>query len=194
MEGYGRAGLGIGQGMVMVRKLIATVGSHGVELMVGQERAELAAGGAAGAVKGVVGIGEVVFFEDSAEAALVEGGVVGYQGQALDEGFHLTPHIGKGRRVFYIEKGEAVHTGVPVGEEVGTGIYEAVELVCDRPAAHHHQAHAAHAAAGGVGGFEVYGCKVGHLWLGAQGREQGDEGSGQLVGARGGAWAAVQTL
>ena len=74
----------------------------------------------------------------------------------------MTPYIREHRCVVRVLVREPVHLLAEPGVVVGLGLDERVERVGDDTAAHHHHAHAADAAALPVGGFEIYGGKVGH--------------------------------
>jgi hypothetical protein len=63
---------------MVVAEVVSAVIGYCVELMVDELATEMAAGGAAGTEKRVVGVIHLVGFMDGAQASFVEGTVVGY--------------------------------------------------------------------------------------------------------------------
>ena len=157
-----RAGLRVGQRVVVVLHRAAAGLGHGVQLVVGQAAAEVAARGPAGAKELVVGVVHLIDAEHGLEAALVEGTVVRHERQPFNQRLDLSPHDGEYGRVGGVLVREAVHALAEPCVVVGFGMDERVERVGDDTAAHHHHTHAAHAAGLPIGGFEIYGGKVGH--------------------------------
>jgi len=155
--------LGIGEGVVMVLERVTAGGRHGVQLVIRQLLSEMAARGTAGAIELVIRIIHLVGLEHGLEASLIEGTVVGHQGQSGDTWGDLLPNVGKERGGVGVGVPEAVHLLTEPRVVVGSGPDERVEGVGDEAAAHHHHAHAAHAAALSVGGLEVNSCKVFHI-------------------------------
>ena len=157
------AGLGVGEGVVMVLEGVTARGRHGMQLVVGQLPSEMAARGATGAKELVIRIIHLVGLEHGLEATLIEGTVVGHQGQSGDAGCYLSPHVWKEWGGVGVFRTKAVYLLTEPRVVVGSGPDERVEGLGDEAAAHHHHAHAAHAAALSVGGLEIYGGKVGHI-------------------------------
>ena len=157
------AGLGIGEGVVMVLEGVTTGGRHGMQLVVGEEATEMAARGPAGAKELVIRIIHLIGLEHGLEAALVERTVVGHQGQSGDAGRNLSPHLWEERSGVGVFMTQAVYLLTEPRIVVGCGPDEAVEGVGDEAAAHHHHTHAAYAAALSVGGLEVDSCKIVHI-------------------------------
>ena len=160
-----RARLRVGEGVVVVGHRTAAGGGDGVQLVVGQTVAEVAAGGPAGAEELIIRVVHLIDLEHGLETALVEGAVVSHQRQSFNQRLDLPPHGGEHGCVVGVFVREAVHFLAEPGVVVGLGLDERVEGVGDDASAHHHHAHAAHAAAVPVGGLEIYGCKVGHWRL-----------------------------
>ena len=134
-----------------------------MQLVVGQLLSEMAARGPAGAKELVIRIIHLIGLEHGLEATLIEGTVVGHQGQSGDAGCYLSPHVGKERRSVGIGVTEPMYLLTEPRVVVGSGPDERVEGVGDEAAAHHHHAHAAHAAALSVSCLEVDSCKVVHI-------------------------------
>lgn len=63
---------------MVVEEVVAAGGGDGLELVVGEGAAEVAAGGCEGVVEGVIGVVHLVAAEGCSEAGAVETGVVGY--------------------------------------------------------------------------------------------------------------------
>ena len=156
------AGLRVGEGVVVVRHRATAGLGHGVQLVVWQSSAEVAARSPTGTIELIIRIVHLIDAEHGPEAALVKGAVVCHEGQSGDERLDLSPHDGEYGRVVGVLMRESVHLLTEPGVVVGFGMDERIERVGDDTAAHHHHAHAAHAAALPVGGLEVYGGKIGH--------------------------------
>ena len=157
------AGLGVGEGVVVMFQIEAARFRHCVQLVVGQLFPEVPACGTAGAAEPVAGVLHLVGLEHGFEATLVEGAVVCHEGQSGDARGDLFPHFRKGRCTFGIFSREAVHLLAEPRVVVRHRMDEAVESVGDDAVAHDHHADAAHAAALSVGGLEINGCEVFHL-------------------------------
>ena len=161
-QGYLRAGLGVGQGMVVAAQVVSAAQGHGRQPVVGQRLAEGASRGSAGAVERVSGILHAVAGEHGLQAALVEGTVVGHQRQPLYQRGDVRPHGGEvGGRCRVLLR-QPVYAGVPVAVIVGAGMDEPVDAVGHGSAPHHDHPHAAYARALAVGGLKVDGGKIFH--------------------------------
>lgn len=79
-----------------------------MQLVVGQIR-ELATGDAKGVVELIIGIVHLVDTHHGFQATLVEGLVVGYKGQTLDEWLYLCPDLGEDRSIVGVLTAEAVN-------------------------------------------------------------------------------------
>ena len=77
-HGNSRAGLGVGEGVVMVLEGIAAGGRHGMQLVIRQLLSEMAARGPAGAKELVIRIIHLIGLEHGLEATLIEGTIVGH--------------------------------------------------------------------------------------------------------------------
>ena len=155
--------LRVGEGVVVVLQIETAGFGNGVQLMVGQFRAEVPSGGLAGAAEPIVGVIHLVGLEHGFQAAFVEGTVVRHEGKSGNQWLDLLPYSRKGGGVNRIFRPQAVNLPAEPRVVVGYGMDEAVEGVGDNAVAHDHYADTAHAAALSVGGFEVNSCKVFHL-------------------------------
>ena len=157
------AGLRVGECVVVVCHRAAAGLGHGVQLVVWQSSAEVAARSPAGAEELVVGIVHLIDTEHGLEAALVKRTVVRHEGQSGDERLDFPPHDREDGRVVGVFVRESVYLLTEPGVVVRLWMDKRVERVGDDAAAHHHHhAHAADAAALPVGCLEIYGGKVGH--------------------------------
>ena len=157
---------------MVVEEGVAAGGGDGVELMIGKAAAEVAAGGSEGVKELVSGIMETVGIEYGFEAAFVEAGIVGYEGDVggetvrfkgcQDAVFHLVPDIRKKRSVFSVIGAEAVDLLTEPGVVVRIRMDEAIERVHHFPIAHDDDAHGADAAGAAVGSFEIDANEVGY--------------------------------
>lgn len=143
-------------------EVVTAIGGYGLELMVGEERAQLSSGGSAGAVEFVVGIFHLVHLEYCLQASFVEGGIVGYQGQPLYLGRNLSPDFREDICIHRVFLGQAVNPGVPIRIILRFGLDEAVVAVCNLAIPHYHNAHRADTCTLLVGRFEIYRCKIFH--------------------------------
>ena len=143
-------------------KIVTAIGGYGLELMVGEESAQLSSGGTAGAMEFVAGIFHLIHLEYGLQAAFVEGGVVGNQGQPLYLGRNLCPDFREDICIHRVFQGQAVNPGVPIRVILRFGLDEAVEAVCYLAIPHYHNAHRADACTLLVGRFEIYRCKIFH--------------------------------
>lgn len=100
--------------------------------------------------------------EDSLQAALVEGTVVGDQGEVPDQGDDLLPHVGEYRGVIGVLRPQAVHLSAEPLVVLRLGMYEAVERVHYPPAAYDDHPDAAHAGGLLVRRLEVYRREISH--------------------------------
>ena len=156
----------------MIEEGVATGGSDGVELMVGKAAAEVAAGGGEGVEEAVSGIAESVGIEYGFEAAFIEAGVVGYEGDIGGETvgfkggqnavFYLVPNVREKRSIFGVIGAQAVDLLAKPGIVVRIGMNQAIERVHHFPITHDDNAHRADAAGADVGGFEIDTNEVGY--------------------------------
>lgn len=84
-----------------------------MELMIRKIQIPATAGGNECAMELIAGIFHPVFFKDSFQTALVKSLVVGYQRKVSDFVFNLLPNLRKGRCIFGVLVGEAMHLGGP---------------------------------------------------------------------------------
>ncbi len=157
------AGLGIGEGVVVMFQIEAARFRHCVQLVVGQLFPEVPACGTAGAAEPVAGILHLVGLEHGFEASLVEGAVVRHEGQSGDARGDLSPHFREGRGGVGVFSRETMHLLAEPCVVVRHRMDEAVEGVGDDAVAHDHHADTAHAAALSVGGLKVNSCEVVHF-------------------------------
>ena len=153
--------LGIGEGIVVVEQVVTTISGHRLQLVVGQ-LLEQPPGRHAGTIEFIVGVIHLIAAEDGPQAALVKGLVVGHKGQALDEWFNLSPHVGKYGRIVGIAVTQSMHTLAPVAVVVGFGLDERVEPVSDFPVTHDDNTHRADAGALAIGCLKINCSKVPH--------------------------------
>ena len=90
-----RAGFGVGEGVVMVRKVEAAGGGDRLKLVVGERAAEVAPGGGQSVEELVIWIVHLIDLEGGFEAAFVEAAIVGYQRKSFNQRGDLFPDIRK---------------------------------------------------------------------------------------------------
>ena len=142
----GGACLSIGQGVVMVQEVKATGGGDSLELVVGQETAEIVPGSPQRIVENIVRVIHPVDPEDGLQAAFVEGRIVRHEGESFDEGFDLLPDIGEYRCILRIFRPESMDPPAEPLVILGFRMDQAVEPVHDLPVPDDDDSHAAYAA------------------------------------------------
>ena len=153
--------------MMVMEKGVATGGSHGVQLMVGQRTAELPAGGGESVVKQVIGIVHLVYFEDRFQTSFVKTGVVGHEwdvcrlwecgGYPL---LYLLPNHREDWGLVSVSCRDAMYTLAEIAEIFGFGMDEAVVGIDNSSLAHNGDTYRADAAGLLVGNLKVYGNEV----------------------------------
>ena len=83
-------------------EVVTAIGSYGLELMVGEERAQLSSGGTAGAMEFVVGIFDLIHLEYGLQASFIEGGVVSYQRQTFYLRRNRCPDLREDNRILRV--------------------------------------------------------------------------------------------
>ena len=89
---------------MVLGEVVTAIGGYGLELMVGEESAQLSSGGTAGAMEFIAGVFHLIRLEYCLQAAIVEWGVVGYQGQPLYLGRNLCPDFREDIRIHRVFK------------------------------------------------------------------------------------------
>ena len=72
LQSYGRAGLGIRKGVMVVHKVIAAGRGDGLQLVVGQPAAEVASGSRERVKELIIRVVHLIYLEHCLEAALVK--------------------------------------------------------------------------------------------------------------------------
>ena len=157
-----RAGLGVGQGVMMVRQVETAGCGHGLQLMVGQAAAESPPGCGKGVIEAIIRIIHLIHLEDRFQATLVETAVMSHQRQTLQERSNLLPHIREDRSPVGILRPEPVHPPAEPLVVFRLRMYETVVGIYDLPSADDDDPHAAYAGGLLVRRFEIYGCKICH--------------------------------
>ena len=162
LHGYGSAGFGIGQSMVVACQVVSTAGSDGMQPMVGQLLTEEAARCPASTEEAIAGIGHTIIVMHGPQTPLVERAVVSHQRQAFDERGYLAPHDGKDVGPVGIGRRKTVNGRRKRQIVVGYRMYEPVHGIGYHSVAHDNDTHACNAGAPVVGGLKIYGCKIFH--------------------------------
>ena len=156
------AGLGVGEGVVVVGEVVAAGRGDGLELVVGEPPSIVTPGGGQRIVEFIVRIVHPVHAEHLLETAFVEGAVVGDEGEPLDQRFDLLPDIGKDRGILRVLRSQAMDLPAEPLVVLRLRMDQAVEPVHDLSVANDHDSHAAYAAGALVGRFEIDGCEIPH--------------------------------
>ena len=156
----GSTGLSIGQGMVVILKVVATASRDEVEGV--RAFGPHLSGAREGAIERIIGVVHLIAAEHGFQATFVEGFVVRHEGQALYAKRNLGPHLGKERCVLRVDLRETMHLRAEVVVNFGFGLDERIELVHFNAIPIDDNAHATHARALVVGRFEINSCEVFH--------------------------------
>ena len=156
----GSTGFSIGQGMVVVLKVVATASCDEVEGV--RAFGPHLSGARKSAIERVVGIVHLIAAEHGFQATFIEGFVVRHKWQPLYAGRNLGPHLGEERRVLRVDLRETMHLRAEVVVNFGFGLDERIELVHLNAIPIDDNAHATHARALVVGRFEINSCEVFH--------------------------------
>ena len=156
----GSTGFSIGQGMVVVLKVVATASCDEIEGV--RAFGPHLSGAREGAIERVVGVVHLIAAEYGFQATFVEGFVVRHEGQALYAGRNLGPYLGEEWRALRVDGCETMHLRAEVVVNFGFGFDERIELVHFNAISINDNAHATHARALVVGRFEINSCEVFH--------------------------------
>ncbi len=157
-----RTSLGIGQGMVMVCKVIAAGGGDGLELVVRELLPKMPPRCRQRVVEYIVRIVHLIDAEHLLEATFIKRAVVGDKRQALDERFNLLPDEGEDGRIFGVFRSQPMHLPAEPLVVLRFRTDQTVEPVNDLSATNDDYANAADAAGTLVGRLEVYRCEISH--------------------------------
>jgi hypothetical protein len=125
--------------MMVVRKVVTTGGSNGLQLVVGKV-AELATGDAKCVVELVVRIIHLIDTEHRFQASFVKRFVVGNKWQALDKRLYLCPYLGKHRSFVGVGTAKAMHSATPIIIIVGLWLNKGIEGIHYLPIPHNDDA------------------------------------------------------
>ena len=93
----------------------------------------------------IAGVFHLIHLEYCLQAAFVEGGVVGNQGQTFYLGRYFCPDFREDIRIHRVFQGQTVNPSVPIRVILRFGLDEAVVTVCNLTIPHYHNAHRADA-------------------------------------------------
>ena len=156
----GSTGFSIGQGVMVILKVVATVGRDEVEGV--RAFGPHLSGARKSAIERIIRVVHLIAAEYGFQATFVEGFVVRHEGQTLYAGRNLGPHLGEERCVLRVGLREAMHLRAEVVINFGFGFDERIELVHFNAISINDNAHATHARALVVGRFEIDSCEVFH--------------------------------
>ena len=132
-----------------------------MELVVGQLW-KSTTGSHTGAVEFVVGIVHLVTAEHGLQTTFVESFVMGDEGQALNQRFHLFPYFWEDWGFLSILTTETMNLAAPIVIVVGFWLYQRIELVHNLAVTHDYHTNGADAGSLVVGRLEIDCCKVPH--------------------------------
>ena len=124
---------------MVVRQVVTTGGSNGLQLVIGKV-AELAAGDAKCIVKLIVGIVHLIDTEHRFQTSFVKRFVVGNKWQALDKRLYLCPYLGKNRGFIGVGTAKAMHSATPIIIIVGLWLNKGIEGINYLPVPHNDDA------------------------------------------------------
>ena len=158
----GGAGLCIGQGVVMLRKVVTAGCGNGLELMVGQAGTKVMAGGGQRVKKPIIRIVHLIDPEHLSQTALVKTGIVGDKGQTFNHRRYLLPNRREYRRILRIFRPKTVDLPAEPLVVLRLRMNETVKRIHHFPAPDNDNPNAADTATLFVSGFKVYCSKIGH--------------------------------
>ena len=156
------AGLGIGERVMMLRKVVPAGSGDGMELMIGQMPAEMAAGGRKRIDEAVIGVIHPIYAMNGFQAAFVEAGIVRDERQALEARRNLLPDLREIGCFVRVLCGQAVYLLANIQIVIRLRMNQAVKALHDFFVPDNDHTHAAHTGTALVGSLEIYGCKIFH--------------------------------
>ena len=156
------AGFGIGKSMVMIERIAAAGGCHGVQLVVRQTASEMLPRGGKRVEKLIVRIIYPVHPENLFQTSFIEAAVVGDKRQSVYFRRYLFPNIRKNRGVCGIFGTKSVNTAACRMIIFRLRPDKTVKRFFYNAAAHYHHADAAYAAPLFVRSLEIYCRKIIH--------------------------------
>ena len=122
------AGISVRHRMVMISQIVSAMGCNGLQLVVDQERIH-PPGQAAGAIKLIFGIGQVVGKMGGFQATLIERAVMGHQRNILQLGGDTGPDFFKIGRIERVLHRNTMHGCRPPGIKIRSGTDKAIDRV-----------------------------------------------------------------
>ena len=153
------ASLSVGESMMMIGQIEATVCSDGMKLMIFQIRKDFNRIYVC-AIKLIIRISHFIMRETSLEAALFETFVMSDKRQVSHIFRSLTPHLWEDRRVVGVFFFDSMNLGIPVTVIIGDRFYQTIESVHNLPVFNDDDTDAARAPDIAVRRLKIYGCKV----------------------------------
>ena len=147
---------------MVVGEIVAAGGGDGLQLVVRQGGAELAAGCRERVMELIIRIIHLVCAKCGLEAALVEAGIVRDQRQPFDVRLDLLPHIREDRRVLRVAFAQPVDALAEPLIILRLRVDQRVEFIRYLAVAHHDDADGADARRAFVRGLEIYCGEVEH--------------------------------
>ena len=158
-----RTCLGVGKGVMMMRKVEPAGGRYRLQLMVREGVPEMPSGCPQGVMEDIIGIIHAVYSEGSLEAALIEACIVGDKRQAFYLGSNLFPDKGEDGCVIGILGTQAVHLAAEPLVVLGLRVDERIEGIHDDVVADDDHADGAHAGSLLIRRLEVYAVEIPEL-------------------------------
>ena len=165
---YCRAGFGVGEGVVMMLKLVVAGGGDGLELVVGEAASEVSPRGQQCVVEWVIRVIHLIDAVNGLQASLVKTRVVCDQRETFNKRRDLFPDIRENRRIVGITRPQPVHALAKPAEILRLRMDQRVERIHHHAAAHDYDPYAAYTAGLLVRRLEIYRCKIihsGQAWL-----------------------------
>ena len=153
------AGFCIGEGMMMIRQIKATICCHGMQLIILQIR-EYFERCLISTMKLVVWIFHFIMCETRFQTTLIKVFVMSYKRKTFHIFRRLTPDGRKDWRIIRVFLFDSMNFGVPITVMIWNRFYQAIKTIDNLPVFHNDDADAAGASDIAVSRLEIYGCKV----------------------------------
>ena len=150
--------------VMMVFQLITTGGSYGLKLVVFQVR-EYAPRNAQCVVELIIWIVHLIYAKNSLQTTFVKRLVMSNEWQVLYQRLYLSPYFWKNWCIVSIFMAETMYLAAPVVIIVGLGLYERVERIYYLTITNNDYSNGTNRRTLVIGCFEIYCCKVFHLFV-----------------------------
>ena len=156
------AGLGIGQGMMVIGQVITAGCGNCLQLMVRQTASEMVTGGRKCIIELILGIIHLIHPENLFQTSFIEPAVVSHKRKSFNLRGYLFPDTRKNRSIFSIFFRQPVDLLAEPLIVFRLRMYQTIERVHNLPVTDDNHSNAAHAGTALIGCLEINCCKILH--------------------------------